>query len=98
MNYCQGMHILHVNFSFFSPQTSPFHLQDSDVHLAIAAELLGVDRNQFKKWMCNRKIVTVQEVLIKPLNADEVTKISLHHYLSGPAVQRTENIMHWISH
>ena len=52
-----------------------FHFKDNDVHLAIAAELLGVDRNQFKKWMCNRKIVTVQEVLIKPLDADEVTKL-----------------------
>ncbi|KAJ7347150.1 Unconventional myosin-Va, partial [Desmophyllum pertusum] len=38
----------------------------------------------FKKWMCNRKIVTVQEVLIKPLNADEANcgreAISKHIY------------------
>ena len=59
--------IIFLIFSYY------YFIQDKDVHLAIAADLLGVDRGQFKKWMCNRKIVTVQEVLIKPLNVEEVT-------------------------
>ena len=63
-----------ISIDFSNHKLFGFHFKDNDVHLAIAAELLGVDRNQFKKWMCNRKIVTVQEVLIKPLDADEVTK------------------------
>lgn len=46
--------------------------QAEDFHLAMTAELLGIDRNQLRKWLCNRKIVTVGEVLIKPLTVSEV--------------------------
>ncbi|XP_068711585.1 unconventional myosin-Va-like isoform X2 [Montipora foliosa] len=77
--------ILHIGNVDIQPAgDEESEINDKDVHLAIAAELFGVDRNQLKKWMCNRKIVTVQEVLIKPLNVDEANfgreAISKHIY------------------
>ncbi|XP_074612959.1 unconventional myosin-Va-like isoform X2 [Acropora palmata] len=76
------LHIGNINIQPAGDEES--EISDKDVHLSIAAELLGVQRNQLKKWMCNRKIVTVQEVLIKPLNVDEANcgreAISKHIY------------------
>lgn len=77
--------ILHIGNIDIQPSgEDECEIDDSDVHLAIAADLLGVDRNQFKKWLCNRKIVTVQEVLIKPLDVEEANfgreAISKHIY------------------
>ncbi|XP_078577047.1 unconventional myosin-Va-like isoform X6 [Branchiostoma floridae x Branchiostoma japonicum] len=40
-------------------------------HLYAVAELLGVDMNQFRKWMCNRKITAVHQVIEKPLRSSE---------------------------
>ncbi|KAJ7393774.1 Unconventional myosin-Va [Desmophyllum pertusum] len=54
--------ILHIGNIDIQPNgDEESEIDDQDFHLAVAADLLGVDRNQFKKWMCNRKIVTVQE-------------------------------------
>lgn len=62
---------------YFVPPLFP---QNDDFHLALSAELLGIDRLQLQKWICNRKIVTVGEVLIKPLNAREVSSIAERLY------------------
>jgi myosin-5 len=37
------------------------------------AEMLGVDGEQMRKWLCNRKITTANEVLVKPLTKKEVS-------------------------
>ncbi|XP_022802810.1 unconventional myosin-Va-like isoform X2 [Stylophora pistillata] len=77
--------ILHIGNIDIQPESDEEStIDDKDFHLAVAADLLGIDRSQFKKWLCNRKIVTVQEVLIKPLNAEEADfgrkAISKHIY------------------
>ena len=46
--------------------------QKTDKHLPIMAELLGVDEDQMRYWLCHRKIVTANEVLTKPLTAAQV--------------------------
>ncbi|XP_078360518.1 unconventional myosin-Va-like [Oculina patagonica] len=64
--------ILHIgNIYIHAVGEEESEIDDKDHHLTVAADLLGIDRSQFKKWLCNRKIVTVQEVLIKPLNSEE---------------------------
>jgi myosin-5 len=36
------------------------------------AEMLGIDLEQIRNWLCKRKIVTANEVLSKPLNIAQV--------------------------
>ena len=47
-------------------------LQKTDKHLPIMAEMLGIDQEQIRNWLCKRKIVTANEVLTKPLNISQV--------------------------
>ena len=35
-------------------------------------EMLGVDVEQMRKWLCNRKFITANEVLVKPLTKSQV--------------------------
>jgi len=49
-----------------------FNLQNSDVHLSITCRLLGIDKEQMQYWLCNRKIVTANEVLTTPLTQSQV--------------------------
>ena len=47
-------------------------LQKSDEHMELMAEMLGIDLEQMRYWLCHRKIVTATEVLNKPLTAAQV--------------------------
>jgi hypothetical protein len=49
-----------------------FFIQNDDFHLAIAAFLLGIDKAQFQKWLCFRKIVAHREIVIGNLNLQQV--------------------------
>ena len=51
-------------------------LQNSDVHLPITCRLLGIDKEQMQYWLCNRKIVTANEVLTTPLTISQVAMFS----------------------
>ena len=46
--------------------------QKANRHLPIMSTLLGIDEPQINMWLCNRKIVTATEVLVKPLSVPEV--------------------------
>lgn len=37
------------------------------------SEMLGIDQEQIRNWLCKRKIVTATEVLTKPLNISQVS-------------------------
>ena len=41
--------------------------QKSDKHFPLMAEMLGIDADQMRNWLCHRKIVTANEILTKPL-------------------------------
>jgi len=49
-----------------------FVLQANDRHLLILAELLQLDANEMRSWLCHRKIVSTREVFFKPMTVEEV--------------------------
>ncbi|XP_011648183.1 unconventional myosin-Va isoform X2 [Pogonomyrmex barbatus] len=51
--------------------TESCHISSSDRHLLILSELLGVDVNGMRKWLCHRKIVSTREVFLKPMTVDQ---------------------------
>ena len=57
-----------------------------DRHLPIMVELLGIDAPQIRTWLCNRKIVTTNEVLTKPLTITQVTHQATHHYTGNSPI------------
>ncbi|XP_048581655.1 unconventional myosin-Va isoform X2 [Nematostella vectensis] len=64
--------ILHLgNVEILQAGDDECTVEENDFHLEMTAVLLGIDKNQLRKWLCNRKIVTVGEVLIKPLSITE---------------------------
>ncbi|XP_015519328.2 unconventional myosin-Va isoform X1 [Neodiprion lecontei] len=46
-------------------------ISPSDRHLLIISELLGIDVNSMRKWLCHRKIVSMREVFLKPMNVEQ---------------------------
>ncbi|XP_070536020.1 unconventional myosin-Va-like isoform X2 [Ptychodera flava] len=60
--------ILHFgNVDFIETENEGSKVSPEDDSLPIVAQLLGIDGSQMKKWLCNRKIATVNEVMVKPL-------------------------------
>ncbi|GAB6032023.1 myosin I [Chamberlinius hualienensis] len=43
-------------------------ISSSDPHLKAVAELLGIDKEQLRMWLCNRKIVSMREIFTKPMS------------------------------
>jgi len=50
-------------------------MQKSDEHLPTMSDLLGIDPDQIRFWLCNRKIVTASETVNKPLTATQVCQL-----------------------
>lgn len=44
-----------------------FVLKADDSHLQVFCELLGLDRGKVAQWLCNRKIITTSETVVKPM-------------------------------
>lgn len=51
--------------------TESSYISPSDCHLLIISELLGVEVNAMRKWLCHRKIVSTREVFLKPMNVEQ---------------------------
>ncbi len=49
-----------------------FELQKSDEYLPLMTQIFGVEKEQMRTWLCNRKIVTAQESVVKPLTVQQV--------------------------
>ncbi|XP_071497949.1 unconventional myosin-Va-like, partial [Diadema antillarum] len=63
--------VLHFgNVDIRPDQHESSKIEKDNENLPILCGLLGVDEDQMCKWLCNRKIVTVREVLTKPLRRD----------------------------
>ena len=45
------------------------------------AELLGIDEEQMRNWLCHRKIATANEVFTKPLTSAQVFGMTLFKYV-----------------
>ncbi|XP_076679326.1 dilute class unconventional myosin isoform X8 [Andrena cerasifolii] len=51
--------------------TEASYITSSDKHLLTICELLGTDVNATRKWLCHRKIVSMREVFLKPMNVEQ---------------------------
>ncbi|XP_043283609.1 unconventional myosin-Va isoform X3 [Venturia canescens] len=47
------------------------NISSSDKHLQAFSNLLGIDTNSMRKWLCHRKIVSMRDVILKPMNIDQ---------------------------
>ena len=47
----------------------------------MVATLLGIDKNQLRKWLCARKIVATGDVYVKPLTFAEVSECKINTFL-----------------
>ncbi|XP_026669743.1 unconventional myosin-Va isoform X2 [Ceratina calcarata] len=70
------MHLGNVNIYGSDNQTmgsdnEASYIHPSDKHLLIICELLGIDVNAMRKWLCHRKIVSMREVFLKPMNVEQ---------------------------
>ncbi|KAG5308478.1 MYO5B protein, partial [Acromyrmex insinuator] len=51
--------------------TESSYIVPSDRHLLVLSELLGVEINAMRKWLCHRKIVSTREVFLKPITVEQ---------------------------
>jgi len=51
--------------------TESSYISPSDRNLLILSELLGVEANAMRKWLCHRKIVSTREVFLKPMTVEQ---------------------------
>lgn len=65
-----------------------FCLQKDDKHLSIMCKLLGIEESQMRMWLCHKKIVTVGEVLTKPLTLTQVNLILSQVHLTVSEVNQ----------
>ncbi|XP_049824224.1 unconventional myosin-Va isoform X2 [Aethina tumida] len=46
-------------------------ISPKDVHMNLLAFLLDVDENDLKQWLCTRKIVSMRDVILKPMSVED---------------------------
>ncbi|XP_070524127.1 unconventional myosin-Va isoform X1 [Cardiocondyla obscurior] len=51
--------------------TESSYISPSDRHLLAFSELLGIEINAIRKWLCHRKIVSTREVFLKPMTVEQ---------------------------
>lgn len=65
------LHMGNINIQSLDRRGDNCQVLKSDKHLEIMADLLGVDFEQMRWWLCHRKIVTANETLTKPLTYEQ---------------------------
>ncbi|EDV25275.1 uncharacterized protein TRIADDRAFT_24346, partial [Trichoplax adhaerens] len=61
------LHLGNVKFVTLDDEPDECFIMDDDPSLANVVELLGINFPQLQKWLCNRKISTMHEIITKPL-------------------------------
>ncbi|XP_015117922.1 unconventional myosin-Va isoform X2 [Diachasma alloeum] len=51
--------------------TEACDISAKDKHLLILADLMGIDPKAMRKWLCHRKIVSMRDIILKPMNAEQ---------------------------
>ncbi|MBZ3872843.1 Unconventional myosin-Vc [Sciurus carolinensis] len=59
------LHLGNVQITAVGNERSLVSADDS--HLKVFCELLGLERSKVAQWLCNRKIVTTSETVVKPM-------------------------------
>ena len=62
-----------TDFSLFRADSESSTVENMTA-LKTMAELLEIEEEQIKKWLCHRKIVTGRETYTKPMNVEGVRK------------------------
>jgi myosin-5 len=69
-------------------------LKEGDGHLMVFCELLGLECSKVAQWLCNRKIVTSSETVVKPMtrpqaiNARDALAKKIYAHLFNFIVER----------
>ncbi|XP_073733118.1 unconventional myosin-Vc isoform X2 [Callorhinus ursinus] len=59
------LHLGNVQITALGQEKSS--VSEDDRHLKVFCELLGLERGKVAQWLCNRKIVTTSETVVKPM-------------------------------
>lgn len=63
--------VLHLGNVNLTSQAEGTTISSKDHHLGIFCELLEIDINEMRTWLCQRRIVSVREILNTPMNVTE---------------------------
>ena len=75
--------LLHIGNMSITAVRNDAILNDDDKHLALATELLGINRSEFRQWLLKRQIVMRSEKVVSNLTAAQanVVKDSVAKYI-----------------
>ncbi|CAG9820455.1 unnamed protein product [Phaedon cochleariae] len=48
-------------------------IEPEDKHMKILCDLLEIDQDDMRQWLCTRKLVSMREVFLKPMTLEEAT-------------------------
>ncbi|XP_067411952.1 unconventional myosin-Vc isoform X2 [Emydura macquarii macquarii] len=93
------LHLGNVQIKAVSDDRSS--VSPEDKHLNIFCELLDLDNDRVAQWLCNRKIITASETVIKPmtkiqaLNARDALAKKIYSHLFDFIVERINKALHF---
>lgn len=76
-------------------------VSEDDSHLKVFCELLGLETIKVAQWLCNRKIVTSSETVVKPMtrpqaiNARDALAKKIYAHLFDFIVERINQALHF---
>ncbi|XP_075821360.1 unconventional myosin-Vc isoform X6 [Microtus pennsylvanicus] len=93
------LHLGNVQVTTVSNERSSVNEDDS--HLKVFCELLGLETGKVAQWLCNRKIVTASETVVKPMtrpqaiNARDALAKKIYAHLFDFIVERINQALHF---
>nr|XP_004662536.2 unconventional myosin-Vc isoform X1 [Jaculus jaculus] len=76
-------------------------VNEDNTHLKVFCELLGLEHNSMAQWLCNRKIVTTSEAVVKPMtrpqaiNARDALAKKIYAHLFDFIIERINQALHF---
>ncbi|XP_006831700.1 PREDICTED: unconventional myosin-Vc [Chrysochloris asiatica] len=74
-------------------------VSEEDTHLKVFCELLGLETGKLSQWLCNRKIITSSETVVKPMtrsqaaNARDALAKKLYAHLFNFIVEKINQVL-----
>ncbi|XP_057623851.1 unconventional myosin-Vc isoform X2 [Chionomys nivalis] len=93
------LHLGNVQVTTMSNERSS--VSEDDSHLKVFCELLGLETGKVAQWLCNRKIVTASETVVKPMtrpqaiNARDALAKKIYAHLFDFIVERINQALHF---
>ena len=70
------LHLGNVNIEESARGPESCYVDDRDPSLLIMCDLMGIEAKQLAKWLVNKKLVTMNETVIKQMTWDQVGGVS----------------------